>query len=64
MFRRKMYAVERSSCNPGIDEVAGAELIEGGQRVSGPQRRLVAAVDQLEHLREQLHLADAAATPP
>ena len=45
----------------GIDEVVDAELIEGGQRVSGPQRRLLAAVDQLEHLREQLDLADAAA---
>ena len=44
-----------------FDEVVGAELVQGGQGVAGPQRRLIAAVDQLEHLREQLHLADAAA---
>ena len=46
----------------GVDEVVVAELVEGGQRVASPQRRLVAAVDQLEHLREQLHLPDTAAT--
>ena len=44
-----------------LDEAVGSQLLERGQRVPGAQRRLVAAVEQQEHLCEQLDFADAAA---
>ena len=44
-----------------LDEPVRAEVVEGGQGVAGAQVRRLAAVDDLEHLREQLDLADAAA---
>ena len=45
----------------GLNEAVRPELLQRGQRMPGPQRRLVAAVQQQEYLREQLDLADAAA---
>ena len=44
-----------------LDEPVRAEVVEGGQGVAGAQVRRLAAVDDLEHLREQLDLADAPA---
>ena len=49
-LRRKMYASVKSRCT-AIDEAVRSELLQRGQRVPGPERRFVAAVDQLEHLR-------------
>ena len=45
----------------GLDEPVGPELVERGQGVAGAEGRRLAAVDELEHLREQLDLADAPA---